>query len=35
MVGKYIEKLLNFEKKETENSSSELNEKFLKNNGFM
>jgi len=35
MVGKYIEKLLNFEKKESKDSNNGLSEEFLKNNGFM
>jgi len=35
MVGKYIEKFLNFDKEESKNSNTGLNEEFLKNNGFM
>ncbi|MDW7668496.1 MAG: riboflavin synthase [Bacillota bacterium] len=35
MVGKYIEKLLNFKKEETKNTNQGLNEEFLKNNGFI
>ncbi|HCX03189.1 MAG TPA: riboflavin synthase, partial [Clostridiales bacterium] len=35
MVGKYIEKFMKFEEDKPEESNSNLNEDFLRQNGFM